>query len=191
LCGFGWESQNISILKNLSQIPANQPPDPFSLLSPTDGESVCSPLTLDWQTPYDPNFGDQIRYDFYLSTVANFDPDSTTIYDSLVISRLTTNLDIRMYYYWKVRAYDNWGAERWSNQNWSFYVSLRGDANGDGMINIADVVYLLNYLFTGGLPPDPLEAGDVTCDGLVNIADVVYLLNYLFTGGPPPGCSTE
>jgi hypothetical protein len=63
-----------------------------------------------------------------------------------------------------------------------------GDANGDGVINIADVVYLLNYLFMGGLPPDPLEAGDANCDGLVNIADVVYLLNYLFTGGEPPGC---
>ena len=61
-----------------------------------------------------------------------------------------------------------------------------GDANGDGVVNIADAVYLINYLFIGGEPPIPMEAGDVTCDGVVNIADVVYLVSYLFMGGPPP-----
>jgi hypothetical protein len=65
---------------------------------------------------------------------------------------------------------------------------LRGNANGDGVIDIADVVYLLNYLFISGPASDPLEAGDANCDGVVDIADVVYLLNYLFLGGPPPGC---
>jgi len=65
---------------------------------------------------------------------------------------------------------------------------IRGDVNGDGIINSADVVYLINYLFKGGPPPEPLEAGDVNCDGVVNSADVVYLINYLFKGGPPPGC---
>jgi C1A family cysteine protease len=65
---------------------------------------------------------------------------------------------------------------------------VRGDANGDGNINSADVVYLINYLFVGGPAPEPLEAGDVNCDDTINSADVVYLINYLFVGGPPPGC---
>jgi hypothetical protein len=69
-----------------------------------------------------------------------------------------------------------------------FIIYSRGDANGDGVINIADVVYLINYLFTGGSAPNPMDAGDANCDGTVNIADVVYLINYLFSGGPPPGC---
>ncbi len=63
---------------------------------------------------------------------------------------------------------------------------LHGDANADGLINIADAVYLINYLFIGGQPPIPMEAGDANCDRLVNIADVVYLINYLFLGGAPP-----
>jgi len=63
-----------------------------------------------------------------------------------------------------------------------------GDANADGVINSADVVYLIDYLFKGGPPPEPLEAGDVNCDQIINSADVVYLINYLFKGGPPPGC---
>jgi hypothetical protein len=68
-------------------------------------------------------------------------------------------------------------------------VFVRGDCNGDGLINSADVVYLLNYLFAHGSAPQPWEAGDVNCDEVINSADVVYLLNYLFAHGSPPHCS--
>jgi subtilisin family serine protease len=61
-----------------------------------------------------------------------------------------------------------------------------GDANGDGVVNSADVVYLINYLFKGGPAPNPIQAGDVNEDGVINSADVVYLINYLFKGGPEP-----
>ncbi|MCK4428251.1 MAG: dockerin type I repeat-containing protein [candidate division Zixibacteria bacterium] len=64
----------------------------------------------------------------------------------------------------------------------------RGDVNGDGEIDIADVVFLLNYLFLDGPEPFPLEAGDADSSGEVDIADVVYLLNYLFINGPSPSC---
>jgi len=64
------------------------------------------------------------------------------------------------------------------------------DANGDGVIDISDVVFLLNYLFQNGPAPNPLPAGDANCDCVVDIGDVVYLLNYLFNGGPSP-CSNN
>lgn len=63
---------------------------------------------------------------------------------------------------------------------------LCGDATADWQINVADVVYLLNYLYRGGAPPQPLQAGDVNCDGTIDVSDVVYLLNYLYKGGPQP-----
>jgi len=63
-----------------------------------------------------------------------------------------------------------------------------GDADGDLGINIADAVYLINYIFKGGPAPDPLDAGDANCDGTVNVADAVYLINYVFKGGPEPCC---
>jgi len=63
---------------------------------------------------------------------------------------------------------------------------VAGDATGDGVINSADVSYLINYLFVGGPAPGPWEAGDANCDGLVNGADVAHIINYLFVGGPPP-----
>ena len=64
----------------------------------------------------------------------------------------------------------------------------RGDANGDGLIDIADVVYLVNYLYKGGSAPEPMEAGDCNCDEIVDIGDVVYLINYLYKNGTEPGC---
>ena len=65
----------------------------------------------------------------------------------------------------------------------------RGDANGDRTVTVADVIYLINYLFKGGPEPQPVQAGDADCNGVPNVSDVVYLINYLFKGGPqPPVC---
>jgi hypothetical protein len=65
---------------------------------------------------------------------------------------------------------------------------LTGDPNHDGLINSADVSYLINYLFVNGPAPDPFASGDATCDGRVNAADVIWLINYLFVKGPAPYC---
>jgi hypothetical protein len=69
-----------------------------------------------------------------------------------------------------------------------YFQTPRGDANGDGVINIADVVYLINFLFIEGPPPNPFAAGDANCSGYITVADVVYLINYLFARGSPPDC---
>lgn len=63
-----------------------------------------------------------------------------------------------------------------------------GDADGSETVDIDDVVFLVNYIFGGGDPPDPLEAGDADCSEGVDIDDVVYLIAYIFSGGPEP-CS--
>ena len=63
-----------------------------------------------------------------------------------------------------------------------------GDANGDGMVDISDVVYLISYLYKCGIPPYPLNRGDLNLDGVVDLADLVYLISYLYKGGSPPSC---
>jgi hypothetical protein len=64
----------------------------------------------------------------------------------------------------------------------------RGDVNGDGAINVGDVVHLVNFLYRDGPPPIPASAGDFDCDGVTNVGDVVQLVNYLYRDGPPPAC---
>jgi hypothetical protein len=62
-----------------------------------------------------------------------------------------------------------------------------GDCNEDGVVDIADVIYLISYLFIHGPAPDPIQTGDVNRDAVVDVADVMYLINHLFIGGSPPG----
>jgi hypothetical protein len=67
---------------------------------------------------------------------------------------------------------------------------IPGDANGSGFVDIDDVVWIINYIFAGGLDPVPIDAGDVngSCD--VDVDDAVYLIATIFGGGPAPlpGC---
>ncbi|MDH3891533.1 MAG: thrombospondin type 3 repeat-containing protein [candidate division Zixibacteria bacterium] len=66
------------------------------------------------------------------------------------------------------------------------------DFDPDDIIDISDLVYLVDYMFTGGpAPPCPNEA-DIDGSGgdpPIDISDLVYLVDYMFTGGPePPAC---
>ncbi len=63
-----------------------------------------------------------------------------------------------------------------------------GDVDGDELVNILDIVYLINYKYKGGPAPDPEESGDVDGTPPVNILDVVYLINYKYKQGPDPVC---
>jgi hypothetical protein len=68
-----------------------------------------------------------------------------------------------------------------------FYGFYRGDVNEDGVIDAADIIHILNYLYVNGPAPRPFaDQGDVNCDDVVDIADIVYLLNHLFISGPAP-----
>lgn len=66
---------------------------------------------------------------------------------------------------------------------------LRGNADGDNGVNVADLTFLVDFLFRGGLAPPCQEEGDVDASGEINVADLTYLVDYLFRGGPaPPPC---
>lgn len=62
----------------------------------------------------------------------------------------------------------------------------RGDGDANGVVNITDGIYVLNFLFLGGPPPPCRDAADADDNGAVNITDGIYILNFLFLGGPPP-----
>jgi hypothetical protein len=68
--------------------------------------------------------------------------------------------------------------------------AIRGDVDHSGLeIDISDLVYLVDYMFTGGPVPSCIDEADVDGSGEIDISDLVYLVDYMFTGGPAPvGC---
>ena len=72
-----------------------------------------------WQTSKS-NFGNQIKYKFYLSTDKYYAADKTTIIENIIDTNLTitTQLENNRVYYWKVEAIDgNFSIEGYENFN--------------------------------------------------------------------------
>lgn len=70
-------------------------------------------------------------------------------------------------------------------------INKRGDANGNGIINLADIIYLVNYVFKGDTAPNPVCLGDANnTGGSPNLSDIIFLVNFIFKGGPAPTPAT-
>jgi hypothetical protein len=63
---------------------------------------------------------------------------------------------------------------------------IRGDANDDGKVNIADPIWIINELVRGGPATVCQSAADANDDGDVDLSDSMYLINWRFMGGPEP-----
>ena len=50
-----------------------------------------------------------------------------------------------------------------------------GDINGDGIVNIQDVILLINMILTGGTD----TVADINSDGIINVLDVIQIINLI------------
>ncbi len=83
------------------------------------------------------------------------------------------------------------------NDYWSWLINTgcckgtRGNVDGDPSdnVDISDLVYLVDFIFTGGPAPPCFEEADITGDGFIDISDLVALVGHIFIfGGPFPPC---
>lgn len=67
-------------------------------------------------------------------------------------------------------------------------VSARGNVDGDesDICDIADLIYLVSYMFSGGPEPPCLKETDVDANGSIDVGDLTFLVSYMFSGGFPP-----
>lgn len=65
-------------------------------------------------------------------------------------------------------------------------VGARGNVDNLGEINVADLTYLVGFLFRGQSDPPCMQEADVDASGSVIISDLTYLVAFLFRGGPAP-----
>jgi len=65
---------------------------------------------------------------------------------------------------------------------------LAGDTNDDGAVDIADLVFLVDFMFSAGQAPPCHHAADMDAGGGIDISDLVILVDYMFVGGSAPIC---
>ncbi len=68
-------------------------------------------------------------------------------------------------------------------------VGIRGNVNNSGGITVADLTYLVSFLFNSGPAPACPDEANVNGLGSITVADLTSLVQYLFNSGPqPPPC---
>ena len=60
---------------------------------------------------------------------------------------------------------------------------MRYDVNCNGVVDISDLTFMIDYMFHAGPAPTCGRAGDINCDDSVDIADLMELVDYMFLGG--------
>ena len=100
---------------------------------------------------------------------------------------LDTDVSVDTAYRYRVKSENGAGYSGYSNILETVYQDyipfIRGDANADGRVDIADAIFILSYLFGNGRVPDCMDAADSNDDGSVDIADAIFILKVLFVTG--------
>ena len=86
----------------------------------------------------------------------------------------------------KVLLTAEWVVGKNAEENWTLTITalnsnegegLLGDVNGDGLVDVTDVVLIIDYIL-GKKPADFIgAAADVNADGLINVTDVVMVID--------------
>ncbi len=63
-----------------------------------------------------------------------------------------------------------------------------GDIDNSGAVDIADMEFLVAYMFQAGSAPVHMASGDIECDEQIDIGDLAALVAYMFQNGPAIEC---
>jgi Dockerin type I domain len=167
-------------------------PTAFNLIAPANDSQTTNLLpTFAWSPSAAGDLYDTVRYSFIIAIDSTFSLADTAKGLTDTVLTLTDSLGFGHNYSWKVLALDKFGGVTQSGQVFRLTTWLPGDANSDGRVDVGDVITIINYVFRGGTPPDPLKVGDANGDCSTNVGDAVYLIKFIFSSGPPPvpGCA--
>ena len=95
--------------------------------------------------------------------------------DQLQYSDVIAEMDV--IYEYCIEAVNECGESDW-NCDYGHLVSLGGDVNGDGNINVLDVVLMVTIIIETHTPnEDEFSAADMNDDSVVDVLDIVILVN--------------
>jgi len=169
----------------------------YSLLTPTDAVDPDVPsVTVDWQSNVTLSVAplqivpNTIFMEWYVDGSLAVSGNSSLLIDAAAFDTGQHIVDVHVTDTSSMVRTDPTSLLTASN-TWTVQVQPPpykiGDANFDGVVTSADVIFLVNYVFKAGPPPSPFEiAGDLDCSGVITSGDIIDLVNYVFRGGPPP-----
>ena len=64
-------------------------------------------------------------------------------------------------------------------------IVVRGDANGDGVVNTSDATAIMNNILGTTDADFNKEAADANLDGVIGMPDVMFVINYIMKGKFP------
>ncbi|MDP8208719.1 MAG: T9SS type A sorting domain-containing protein [Candidatus Electryonea clarkiae] len=179
---YRWSNEVWSFSMEVSDPPAN-----FSLSSPDSGAtSLTSEIDLSWTAATDPDQGDLIVYDVYVSTDPD-DPGEPVVTD-LDETGYTFDAPGQTVYYWIVHARDTNTDGRWADETWSFEVDIPDPPTAFNLLLPADdsIIpetdpYLVTTTWERSSDPDPGE--EVTYNLILFVAihdtgNMARVLNY-------------
>lgn len=63
----------------------------------------------------------------------------------------------------------------------------KADYNGDGVVNVGDALYLIDFIYKNGSAPAGGEGrADANCDGNIDASDVIFAIKYILTQSGEP-----
>ena len=83
-------------------------------------------------------------------------------------------------YEWQVQGNLTSGTTGWSEIA-SFMTPIKGDANGDGQVTLADAVAVVNYILGKPSPGFSVGGADMNNNKKVTISDAVAIVNYVLS----------
>jgi hypothetical protein len=140
-------------------VPSTPQPDDAQVDLPID-------ISLSWS-----GIAPDTTFDVYLDTV---NPPLAKVATGIPTAMHTPSLSLETRYYWKVVAVSNFGLTE--GPVWTFATTLQGDIDGNGTVNVSDLLPLVAAWASASGGENWNAIADLNDDGYVNIGDLQILI---------------
>ncbi len=146
-------------------------------------------ITNEMDTPYDENYrlillllheAEDVASEYRsFDTVLHLGPNETTKIE-IVFNHIKSGVYVTNPFYWSINEIQNPNENRWITV--SNTPVILGDVNGDGLVNVTDIVATVNYIMEKPSDNFNKDAADLNGDGLVNVTDIVKMVSIIMSG---------